>query len=161
MTMARIRCDFHSDTLGFGTSMTVLLPERAKGRPTEFPTLYLLHGLSDDDTAWSRFTPLESYAAELNLAIVMPQVHRSFYTDEVWGHPYWTFIAEELPRTARALFRLTDDRRRRSWRVCPWVDMVRSSSRCAIRSASAPRPVSPASSISPPGPASWSRPRTR
>jgi len=109
MTMARIRCDFRSDTLGFGTSMTVLLPEPAKGRPAGFPTLYLLHGLSDDDTAWTRFTSLESYAAELNLAIVMPQVQRSFYTDEAWGHPYWTFIAEELPRTARALFRLTDD----------------------------------------------------
>src|SRR3954462_9658534 len=109
MTMALVRCDFYSDALGFGTSMTALLPEPATGRPAEFPTLYLLHGLTDDDTAWTRFTSLERYAAELNLAIVMPQVQRSFYTDETWGHPYWTFVAEELPRKARALFRLTDD----------------------------------------------------
>ncbi|MFI5909626.1 alpha/beta hydrolase [Dactylosporangium sp. NPDC051541] len=108
--MARIRCDFFSDALGFATSATVLLPKPASSdRPAELPTLYLLHGLSDDDTAWTRFTALESYAAEMRLAIVMPQVQRSFYTDEVWGRPYWTFIAEELPRTARALFRLSDD----------------------------------------------------
>ncbi|WP_433619113.1 alpha/beta hydrolase [Dactylosporangium sp. CA-139114] len=106
--MARIRCDFSSDALGVGTSMTVLLPEQATSH-AEFPTLYLLHGLSDDDTAWTRFTSLERYAAERQIAIVMPQVERSFYTDEVWGRPYWTFISEELPRTARRLFRLTDD----------------------------------------------------
>ncbi|GAA3303811.1 esterase family protein [Dactylosporangium vinaceum] len=107
--MVRIRCDFFSDALGFATSMTVLLPAPTPDRPAELPTLYLLHGLSDDDTAWTRFTTLEQYAADMQLAIVMPQVQRSFYTDEVWGRPYWTFISEELPRTARALFRLSDD----------------------------------------------------
>ncbi|WP_433223840.1 alpha/beta hydrolase [Dactylosporangium sp. CS-047395] len=103
--MARIRCDFSSDALGVATSMTALLPDST----TPLPVLYLLHGLSDDDTAWTRFTSLERYAAELGLAIVMPQVERSFYTDEVWGRPYWTFVAEELPRKARGLFHITDD----------------------------------------------------
>ncbi|WP_433066498.1 alpha/beta hydrolase [Dactylosporangium sp. CS-033363] len=103
--MARIRCDFSSDALGVATSMTVLVPDST----TPLPVLYLLHGLSDDDTAWTRFTSLERYAAELGLAIVMPQVERSFYTDEVWGRPYWTFVAEELPRKTRGLFRITDD----------------------------------------------------
>ena len=27
----------------------------------------------------------------------MPQVHRSFYTDEVYGGRFWTFLSEELP----------------------------------------------------------------
>lgn len=115
--MARIRCDFFSETLGFGTSMTVLLPEAAAGqigvsgsvRTGDFPTLFLLHGLSDDDTAWTRFTALDRYAADLGIAVVMPQVQRSFYTDEVWGRPYWTFVSEELPRVARHFFRLTAD----------------------------------------------------
>ncbi|WP_432840657.1 alpha/beta hydrolase [Dactylosporangium sp. CA-092794] len=115
--MALVRCDFFSAALGFGTSMTVLLPESAaghigiggSGRTGEFPTLYLLHGLSDDDTAWTRSTSIERYVAELGLAVVMPQVHRSFYADEVWGRPYWTFVAEELPRAARGFFRLSAD----------------------------------------------------
>lgn len=115
--MALVRCDFFSETLGLGTSMTVLLPEAAAGQigmggsrgDGDFPTLYLLHGLSDDDTVWTRRTSLERYVAELGLAVVMPQVQRSFYTDEVWGRPYWTFVAEELPRVARSFFRLSPD----------------------------------------------------
>jgi putative tributyrin esterase len=115
--MARLRCDFFSEALGFGTSMTVLLPQAAAGQigvtgraaGGHLPTLFLLHGLSDDDTIWTRYTAIERYAADLGLAVVMPQVHRSFYTDEVWGRPYWTFIAEELPRVARGFFHLTDD----------------------------------------------------
>src|SRR4051794_2364145 len=118
--MARVRCDFFSEALGFATSMTVLLPQTAAGQigvsgPVADPaggappTLYLLHGLSDDDTTWPRRTAIERYAAGLGLAVVMPQVHRSFYTDEAWGRPYWTFIAEELPRIARGFFRLSAD----------------------------------------------------
>jgi putative tributyrin esterase len=113
--MALVRCDFFSAALGVSTSMTVLLPESASGqigmggsgRTGDFPTLYLLHGLSDDDTTWVRRTSLERYAAELGIAVVMPQVQRSFYADEVWGRPYWTFVAEELPRVARGFFRLS------------------------------------------------------
>lgn len=109
MTMARLRCDFSSDVLGVGTSMTVLLPQPEPGARGELATLYLLHGLSDDSTAWTRYTALERYADERRLAIVMPQVERSFYADEAWGRPYWTFVADELPRAARGLFRLSDD----------------------------------------------------
>ena len=59
--------------------------------------LYLLHGLSDDDTIWLRRTSIERYVAPLGLAVVMPQVHRSFYTDEAYGGRFWTFVSEELP----------------------------------------------------------------
>ena len=129
--MALVRCDFFSDALGMQTSMTVLLPQSASsaqigvgtkesgkessgaggagGTGGDFPVLYLLHGLSDDDTIWTRRTSLERYVADRGLAVVMPQVQRSFYADEVWGRPYWTFVAEELPRTVRSLFQITDD----------------------------------------------------
>src|SRR4051794_5930372 len=98
--MALMRCDFFSDVLGMGTSITVALPEGATGH--DLPTLYLLHGLSDDDTTWARRTRIEQYAGDHGVAVVMPQVQRSFYTDEAWGRPYWTFVAEELPRIARS-----------------------------------------------------------
>jgi S-formylglutathione hydrolase FrmB len=110
--VALVRCDFFSDVLGLSTSMTVILPQktstqigmagRVGGGPA--PVLYLLHGLSDDDTIWLRRTSIERYAAELGLAVVMPQVHRSFYTDEVYGGRFWTFLTEELPATVGSFF---------------------------------------------------------
>ena len=117
--MALIRCDFYSDVLELSTSMTVILPQAtttqiglhgaasAQGR---HPTLYLLHGLSDDDSIWARRTSIERYAAPLGLAVVMPQVHRSFYSDEVHGGRYWTFLSEELPEIAGSFFPLSDRR---------------------------------------------------
>ncbi|MBA2464069.1 MAG: esterase family protein, partial [Nocardioidaceae bacterium] len=68
--MAVIRCDFDSEVLEVSTSMTVLVPQDERtGLPTaqpprELPVLYLLHGLSDDSTAWLRHTNLERYLWE-------------------------------------------------------------------------------------------------
>ena len=41
----------------------------------------------------------------------MPQVHRSYYTDEAYGGRYWTFLSEELPQLVDTFFRLSADRR--------------------------------------------------
>ena len=116
--MAHLRCDFFSDALGLSTSMTVLLPQQtsaqigmegvAAGGPA--PVLYLLHGLSDDDTTWLRRTSIERYVAERGWAVVMPQVHRSFYTDEVYGSRFWTFVSDELPRLVGTFFQVSTRR---------------------------------------------------
>lgn len=116
--MAHLRCDFYSDALGLSTSMTVILPQqtrtqigmagRAGSEPP--PVLYLLHGLSDDDTTWLRRTSVERYVAPLGLAVIMPQVHRSFYNDQAYGGAYWTFLSEELPGVVAELFRVSDRR---------------------------------------------------
>ncbi|WP_117149280.1 alpha/beta hydrolase [Paraliobacillus zengyii] len=117
--MARITCDFFSETLMLNTSMTVILPEQTanqigmqnnKRQDQKHPTLYLLHGLSDDHTIWTRRTSIERYVAELGIAVVMPNVDHSFYTDMTYGKNYWTFISEELPRIARSFFPLSDKR---------------------------------------------------
>jgi len=116
--MALIRCDFFSEALELGTSMTVLLPQAGAaqigvdGRTLDGPppVLYLLHGLTDDDTAWIRYTSIERYAAAAGLAVVMPQVHRSFYADEALGMKFWTFLAEELPRITAGFFRISERR---------------------------------------------------
>src|SRR4029079_1126758 len=65
---------------------------------------------SDDDSIWLRRTSIERYVADLGIAVVMPQVHRSYYTDEAYGRPYWTFLSEELPRVASGFFRLSPRR---------------------------------------------------
>ncbi len=113
--MAHLRCDFFSEALGLSTSMTVILPQETRsqigmsGSATDGPppVLYLLHGLSDDDTTWLRRTSIERYAAPLGLAVVMPQVHRSFYADQAYGGAYWTFLTEELPALVATFFRLS------------------------------------------------------
>ena len=116
--MAHLRIDFFSDALALSTSMTVLLPQRTTtqigmaGATTDGPppVLYLLHGLSDDDTIWLRRTSIERYVAPLGLAVVMPQVHRSFYADEHYGGRYWTFLSEELPELVGSWFRVSQQR---------------------------------------------------
>ncbi len=106
--MALIRCDFDSEALELSTSMTVILPD---GEGAESPpVLYLLHGLTDDDTAWSRFTSVERYAAEHGLAVIMPQVHRSFYANEAYGMRFWDFLSAELPETVKRFFRVSGRR---------------------------------------------------
>ncbi|NLC43048.1 MAG: esterase family protein [Clostridiales bacterium] len=116
--MAFIQCDFFSEVLGLSCSMNVILPQETSGQigmdnrviSKKHPTLFLLHGLSDDHTIWMRRTSIERYVASLGLAVVMPAVHRSFYTDMAVGYRYWTFISEELPAIARSFFPLSDKR---------------------------------------------------
>ena len=107
---------FFSDTLTLGSTMNVLLPQRPlaemqKKPLKKFRTLYLLHGHSDDHTAWQRWTSIERYAEGLNLAVVMPAVHLSFYNDMAHGGKYWQFISEEVPAVAREIFPLSAERK--------------------------------------------------
>lgn len=116
--MAFFQMNYHSDALRMGVSVNVILPEAAKtaiGIETReaatYKTLYLYHGLSDDQTIWERRTSVERYAAEYGIAVVMPCVARSWYTDTAYGMKYFTFVADELPRVCRGFFRGMSDRR--------------------------------------------------
>src|SRR5687768_12613679 len=116
--MALIHCHFYSQVLGLMSTMSVILPDplpsQAEVAPAlrrpRYPTLYLLHGMSDDHTVWQRRTAIERYVDGLNLAVVMPAVQRSFYTDTVMGQRYWTFISEEVPAFAHHFFPLSEVR---------------------------------------------------
>lgn len=109
--MAFFDCHFFSETLGLQVSAHVLLPQDSGPKHrTEHPTLYLLHGLSDDHTMWMRRTSIERYAAERNLAVVMPSVARSFYQDMACGPRYWIFLSEELPEVMQRFFPLSAER---------------------------------------------------
>jgi S-formylglutathione hydrolase FrmB len=109
---------FFSESLALTCSAHVILPQAttrqigmAGGKQRErYPTLYLLHGLSDDHTIWMRRTSIERYASERNIAVVMPAVARSFYQDMASGPKYWTFLSEELPALCQHYFPLSDAR---------------------------------------------------
>jgi S-formylglutathione hydrolase FrmB len=94
------------------STMRALLPEPAPGASSRaaHPVLFLLHGLSDDESAWTRFSGLERYAQALDLAVVMPNVHRSYYTNMKHGYRYWDFVSDELLNKARALFPISSRR---------------------------------------------------
>lgn len=118
--MAFLELKYHSDALGMGVSVNVVLPEKAKtligmnangaSSPT-YKTLYLLHGLSDDHSIWMRRTSIERYAADYGIAVVMPSVARSWYTDTAYGMKYLTFVSCELPAVCQSYFRGMSARR--------------------------------------------------
>jgi putative tributyrin esterase len=104
-----------SDELATRCTVNVLLPQRKPTDPqdnyrTPFRVLYLLHGYSDDQTAWQRWTSIERYAEGLNLAVVMPAAQNSFYSDMARGGEFFTFLTEELPTVLHELFPLSSTR---------------------------------------------------
>ncbi len=108
--MAFLHCEIASESLRMATAVDVILPD--KGDLSEVKTLYLLHGLTDDCTGWTRYTAVERYARERGLAVVLPEVQRSFYTDMAYGLPYFTYVSEELPAVCRRMFGLSAARER-------------------------------------------------
>lgn len=59
--------------------MHVLLPEcLTEGKAK---TLYLLHGMSDNEGLWMRRTSIDRYAAAKNLAVIMPDGGLGWYTE--------------------------------------------------------------------------------
>jgi len=105
--MALFHCNFFSAVLGLSVSADVILPQPGMQRKGKLPVLWLLHGLSDDHTIWQRRTSIERYVEQMRLAVVMPAVDRSFYTDMAQGNRYWSYIADELPSLARSFFPLS------------------------------------------------------
>ena len=106
--MAHLIVDFYADALGVETRMHVLLPQRLTGRAK---TLYLLHGMSDDEGTWMRRTAIDRYAEEKDLAVVMPDGGLGWYTDMRRGLPWFTFVSKELPALCRRFFPILSSRR--------------------------------------------------
>jgi len=72
--MAIIRIDHTPSTTKVMQALNIIVPEpgRMEGTPVrERKVLYLLHGLSDDATAWQRYTSIETVALEYGLVVVM------------------------------------------------------------------------------------------
>lgn len=107
--MAIFRGAIRSQALGMDTGLCVVLPH---DRPPEDFTapcrvLYLLHGLGENCEAWTRYTAVERYARQKGIALVMPEVQRSFYLDMKLGPSCFTYVAQELPELCRKMFHLS------------------------------------------------------
>ncbi|MBQ5747092.1 MAG: esterase family protein [Clostridia bacterium] len=109
--MAFLEMKFYSEELKKQTMVNVILPDarrRKEGAPIK--TLYLLHGLSDNHSAWRNNSNIEKYVHEYGVAVVMPDVGRFWYTDTVFGENYFTYLTKELPRACKMYFGLSDRR---------------------------------------------------
>ena len=103
--MAFFKGSIRSQTLGMDTGLTVVLPfDRAAVPEAECPAIYLLHGHGENADVWTRMTSAERYANAYGVALVMPEVQRSFYTDMAMGLSYFTYVTEELPAACQRLF---------------------------------------------------------
>ena len=114
--MALMNIKFFSEVLGRNTDVNVIIPQKRTngeiGQKTcepvqKYKTLLLLHGLSDDNTIWQRRTSIERYAIERNLAVIMPNADRSYYTDMKYGDKYYTFISSEVLSVVRQFLPLS------------------------------------------------------
>lgn len=111
--MALIRMDHLPINVKVNLPLNIILPEPGEmgGVPVrDRKVLYLLHGLSDDASAWSRYSTIELVARRLGLVVVMPSVGRSFYVDQPNGQAYFTYITEELPQYMEDVFGIVPKR---------------------------------------------------
>lgn len=102
---------FKSKELKRAVTVNVLIPDALAFADQSFRTLWLLHGLSDDQNGWMRYTSIERYANEHRLAVVMPGVERCWYTNTAYEANYFDFVARELPAFCRGLFRGMSEKR--------------------------------------------------
>ena len=108
--MAFMNCRLRSKELKKEVEVNVIYPV-ANGAPDK--VLYLLHGLADDASGWARRTSIERYAIARNIAVIMPDGGRSYYSDAVCGvERYWSYISKELPELVGAIFKLPEGRER-------------------------------------------------
>lgn len=105
--MALFTGSVYSHALTMSTGLTVSVPSGLDG---EMPVLYLLHGLSNNHQSWVARSNVDRYAEQAGLAVVMPEVQRSFYLDMRYGLPYFRYLTDELPRLCRRMFRFSAQR---------------------------------------------------
>ncbi len=110
--MAVVQVEFRSKTLKRQVSFRAILPTENFELP--YPTLYLLHGLTDDSSAWLYNTRIRMWAEQMGLAVILPSGENSFYLDVpvkdgCYGD-FGEYIGRELVAVTRKMFPLSHKR---------------------------------------------------
>lgn len=106
--MAHLQITRFSSTLQTHMNIGVILPDQLPQAPLD--TIWLLHGLGENGTCWPTRTTIENLALNYQAAIIMSNVDRSFYMDEINGLPYWTYFTKELMPEMQHLLPLNSHR---------------------------------------------------
>lgn len=120
--MSLFTCQLFSKALDGNFTVQVILPlpessDLFRSTPSVFPkgnqkfqVLYLLHGGYGDCSDWQRYTRIETYAKDHNLAVVMPSGANSLYTNIPHGPRYYDFYTRELPEMMQSIFPISGKR---------------------------------------------------
>ncbi len=107
--MALLQMEFRSATLKRTVTANVILPTEKYRGP--YPTLYLLHGLTDNCNGWLSYTRIRLWAEESGLAVVMPSGENSFYMDILVKDgclgDFGEYVGRELVEVTREMFPLS------------------------------------------------------
>ena len=78
--MSLVQINHTPETVKVNLPLYVILPDPGEDGEMELTkrkVLYLLHGLSEDGSAWQRYTSIETLAAGYGLVVVMPSADES------------------------------------------------------------------------------------
>ncbi len=126
--MALFHVGFISYTLMREVEMNVIIPTctipesmaKDKVQPTHqhkapFPVLYLLHGFGNNYSVWGRYTDVELFAEERQIAVVMISGENKSYQNQEGGgnligggDRHFDFLSKEVPEFVKANFPVSD-----------------------------------------------------
>ena len=117
-----------SAILGKEMKYSVYLPFDYKTSNRNYPILYLLHGLGDDESGWVQFGEIGFYADKAiaigettPMVIIMPDGLRSFYINSADGNlKYEDYFLKELMPAVENLYRI---RKTRDYRAIAGLSM--------------------------------------
>ena len=107
--MALMQTRYYARSIDLAMGVNIVLPEHTEAWQAPPAVLYLLHGLSGDQSSWIAGSSIERYARDYNLAVVMPDAHKSFYCDMEHGSDYWKLFSEELPMLVNRWLKVSSD----------------------------------------------------
>lgn len=121
--MASLQMNILSMKLGMQSNITVILPsyipnvENGKKtydeiykRNISFKTLWLLPSEYGDDSEAMKYTSIQRYADEKNIAVVMPAPLNRMYSDDPTNQKFTEYITEELWSVCHGTFALSAKR---------------------------------------------------
>ena len=107
--MAFLEFTYRSEIMKQDITFNALLPDNKTDGT--YKTLDLYHGLKNDRSSWMRKSSIERYAQKYGIAVIMPGVDRSWYTDTATGQMYFSYVTKELPTLCRSYFKGMSDKR--------------------------------------------------
>ena len=102
-----LRGYYSSDVLHTTENVEFIVPDSGQG---PYRVVYLLHGLHGNQGTWIDYTMLPYYSRKYDAIFVIPEVGRSFYSNQKYGRNYYTFMSEELPQISRNIFNISTRR---------------------------------------------------
>lgn len=114
--MALAEIYLYCEKLKMEIPVSVVVPQPAFDGE-KFKVFWMYHGATGDHTAWLRMTRAEYLARKYHVALVVPTVHKSMFTNMVHGEPWGDYVGEELVWSLRRLFPCFSDKREDNY-VC-------------------------------------------